>query len=223
MKLFFIVTVVLLTGCSATRVELEPRLINNQTITYARGSSKLNSHSVMKPELTVIEYSTDEMLISLAVNNTTAEPILFAESNLTVELLASDELQAGTVYTFEQLAKEAADKGYDTAAQVGNTAAGIGVGFIPFGNIIYSIGRLFYSVGSQSSESYEERIDKLTFTQLNQNYLRSQTIEPGGRYSGILKIGFENDLEVGDTVIFSLTAGGEVEKFNFNCEQAEEK
>ncbi|OQK16440.1 hypothetical protein AU255_00590 [Methyloprofundus sedimenti] len=223
MKLFFILTAILITGCSATRVQLQPRLINDQTITYVRGNSKLNSQSVLKPELTIIEYSLDEMLISLTVTNTTSEPILFSESNLTVELLASGELQAGTVYTFEQLAKEAADRGYDTAAQAGNTAAGVGVGFIPFGGIIYSVGRLFYSVGSQSSESYEERIDKLTFTQLNQNYLRQQTIEPGELYSGVLKIGFENDLEVGNTVIFSLSAGGEVEKFTFICEQAEEK
>jgi len=44
-----------------------------------------------------------------------------------------------------------------------------------------------------------------------------------GSYSGVFKIGFEDDLETGDAVIFSLSIGGEVEKFNFSCEQSKEK
>lgn len=210
-------------GCSSSRVQLQPQVINDQTVTYDRGGSKLNSQSLLKPELSVLEYSSDEMVVGLTVTNSTISPILFSENNLAVDLLASGELQAGTVYSYEQLADEAIDKGYDTAVQVGNTAASIGVGFIPFGHVFYSVGRLFYSIGSQNTESHEERIDKLTFSQLNKNYLRRQTINPGERYSGILKVSFDNELEAGNTVIFSLLSGDEVEKFNYICEQPEEE
>lgn len=223
MKSLIILFSILLAGCSANRVQLEPQLINAQTVTYVRGSSKLNSQSLLKPELAVLEYSSDEMVIALAVTNLTVEPILFSEKNLTVNLLSSGELQAATIYRYEQLVGEAAEKGYNTAGQVGNTAVSIGASFIPFGGIALSVGRLFYSIGSQNTESYEERVDNLTFSQLNQNYIRQQTIEPGAKYSGILKIGFENDLEIGETIIFTLSAEDEIEKFIFNCEQPKGK
>ncbi|MCK5830849.1 MAG: hypothetical protein KAH20_11165 [Methylococcales bacterium] len=223
MKIIILLAFILVTGCSSNRVQLQPKVTNNQTVSYDRGGSKLNSQSLLKPELSVLDYSSDEIVIGLTVTNSTINPILFSEKNLNVNLLASGELQAGTVYNYEQMAEEAVDKGYDTAVQVGNTAASIGVGFIPFGHVFYSVGRLFYSIGSQNTESHEERIDKLTFSQMNRNYLRKQTIKPGARYSGILKIGFDDDLEVGDTVIFSVSGEDEVEKFQFTCEQAEEK
>lgn len=222
MKKIIILAFIFVAGCSSSRVQLQPQVINDQTITYDRGGSKLNSQSLLKPELSVLEYSSDEMVVGLTVTNVTINPILFSETNLSVDLLASGELQAGTVYSYEQLAEEAVDKGYDTAVQVGNTAASIGVGFIPFGHVFYSVGRLFYSIGSQNTESYEERIDKLTFSQLHKNYLRKQTIKPGERYSGILKVGFDNAIEAGNTVVFSLSAGSEVEKFNYICELPEE-
>jgi uncharacterized protein YceK len=222
MKITFLLLAILLTGCSASRVQIHPIVINNQAVTYARGNIKLNSQTGLKPELTILDYSLDEILIGLTVTNTTNESILFSEKNLTVDLVASDKSEVGTVYTFDQLAEEAADEGYDTATQVGSTAAGIGSGFIPFGSIAYSIGRLFYSVGSQSAASHEENIDKLTYTQLNSTYLRQHTLEPEASYSGILKIGFADDIKAGDTIIFTLSAGGEVEKFKFNCQQAKE-
>lgn len=223
MKKIIALTCVFLTGCSTSRVQLQPEVVNSQKVTYVRGGSKLNSQSLMKPELTVLEYSADNMAIALTVTNFTTEPILFSEENLKVDLRVSDELQAGTVYSYESVAEDAVDKGYDTAVQVGTTAASIGAGFVPFGSIVYSVGRLFYSIGSQNSESYEERVDKIVFSQLTQKYLRKQTVSPGESYSGILKIGFENNLEAGNTVIFSLFAGNEVEKFSFTCEQQVEK
>ena len=223
MKKVIVLAFVFVAACSSSRVQLEPQVTSDQTITFDRGGSKLNSQSLLKPELSVLEYSSNEMVVGLTVTNSTINSILFSENNLAVDLLASGELHSGTVYSYEQLAEEAAEKGYDTAVQVGNTAASIGVGFIPFGNIFYSVGRLFYSVGSKNTESHEERIEKLTFSQLNKKYLRKQTINPGDRYSGILKIGFDNELEVGNTVIFSLFAGDVVEKFNYTCEHPEEE
>lgn len=223
MKKVFILIFIFITGCSANRVQIQPRIADNQTITYARGNSTLNSQSLLKPELVILEYSTDEIVIGLTVTNPTPQPMLFSKENLTVKRVSLDEKYQGVVYAYEELVVEAADKGYQTAAQVGSTAAGIGAGFIPFGGIAYSIGRLFYSIGSQGSESYEERVDKITLSRLSQNYLRRQTIKPGGRYSGILKIGFENELEEGDAVIFTLSVNDEIETFNYICEASKEQ
>lgn len=220
MKKLIVLITVLLAGCSSNRVHLEPKLSNAQTVTYARGNVKINSQS----ELTILEYSSDKMVIGITVTNASESPILFSENNLSVEQLSEGEIQPATVYSFEQLAEEAADEGYGTAAQVGNTAASIGASFIPFGGIVYSVGRLFYSIGSQqSTESHEERVDKLAFAHLNKNYLRQQTIEPGANYSGVLKIGFEDDLEAGDMVVFNLSVGDGVEKFSLVCKREKEK
>lgn len=219
MKKTIIIGIVLLTGCSANRVQLEPQAINNQTVSYVRGSSKLNSQSLLKPELAIIEHSSDEMVIALSVTNTTMGPILFSENNLVANRLSADKLQPATIYRHKELVEEASEKGYQTAAKVGNTAASVGASFIPFGGIALSIGRLFYSIGSSNTESYEDRIDKITFSQLDKNYIRQHTIESTEKYSGILKIGFDDDLKPGDNVIFSLSAEGNVEKFVFKCRQ----
>jgi hypothetical protein len=79
-------------------------------------------------------------------------------------------------------------------------------------------------LGSQQSTlSHEERVDQLTFSQLNKNYFRQQTIQPKEQYSGILKIGFEDDLEVGDRVMFKLIIGNQLETFNFTCKESDKK
>jgi hypothetical protein len=217
MKKIIILTLLFITGCSSNRVMIHPQTVNDQTISYARGGTVIHSQETLKPELTIIDYAYDEMVIGLSVTNTTPEPILFSEKNLQVELQGSEQLQPAIVYSFDQLIEEAAERGNSALYQVGNTAVGIGAGFIPFGGIAFSVGHLFYSLGG-SNQTHQERVDALTFSQLNQSYLRQQTIEPKSTYSGILKIGFENDLEGGDNITFQVSAGNEIEKFNFTCE-----
>jgi hypothetical protein len=217
MKIIITLTLIFITSCSSNRVKIHPQTENEQTITYARGGVVLHSNTSLKPELTIIDYSYDEMIIGLSVTNTTSEPVLFSEKNIQVELLGLEESQQGTIYSFEQLIEEAAERGDSTLYQVGNTAVSIGVGFIPFGGIAYSVGRMLYSLGDENSRTHENRIDVLTFSQLNKNYLRQQTIEPNSSYAGILKIGFEDELEEGDTITFQVLGGNEIEKFNFTC------
>ena len=218
MKKIIILSFLFITGCSSTRVMIHPQTENNQTISYARGGTVLHSQAMLKPELTIIDYAYNEMVIGLSVTNTTSEPILFSEKNIRIELLTSEESQQATIYSFEQLIEEAAERGESALYLVGNTAVGIGVGFIPFGGIAYSVGHLFYSLSGNNSQSHQDRVDALTFSQLNQNYLRQQTIEPKNSYAGILKIGFEDDLEEGDTITFQVSAGNEIENFNYTCE-----
>ena len=218
MTKIIILTLLFVTGCSSNRVMIHPQTESDQTISYARGGTVLHSQTALKPELTIIDYAYDEMVIGLSVTNTTQEPILFSEKNLQVELHTSEQSQSAIVYSFDQLIEEAAERGNSALYQVGNTAVGIGAGFIPFGGIAFSVGHLFYSLGG-SNQTHQERVDALTFSQLNQNYLRQQTIKPDSSYTGILKIGFENDLEEGDTITFQVSAGDEIEKFNFVCEK----
>lgn len=226
-KLTPLIAVLVLTGCSSTHVALQPNPTENQEITFLRGRNKLNSKSLFKPELAVLEYSEDEMVVSVGITNFMDKPLIVSENNLTAERYPADKdekIQQGTIYHFEDLAEEAADSGYNTSYQVGDTAASIGASFVPFGGIVYAVGRLFYSLGSQhSTASHDERVDQLTFSQLNQNYFRQQTVAPKTQYSGILKIGFEDDLEVGDVITFKLHVNEQIEQFSFTCEQPEKK
>ncbi len=212
--------VFLMIGCSSNRVQLNPRALDDQKVSYARGGVKLHSQSTLKSELTVLDYSYDEMILAVSITNSTLEPLLFSDKNVTADSLVSEEMKTAHVYNFQQLTEEAAEKGYNTAALVGNTAAGIGAGFVPFGGIAYSVGRLFYTLGSQDSEGHQDRVDKLVYSQMNQNYLRQQTVAPGETYSGILKISFEDSLEPENKVIIQIAVGDETDKFNFICEEA---
>jgi hypothetical protein len=218
MKKYIFLTIMLICGCSSNRVLIQPQAVNDQAVVHNRGAYSLHSHSPLKLKLAILDYAYDEIIISLSTTNTSSEPILFSEKNIEVELLASEELQPAFIYSYEQLTEEAAEKGESNLALIGNTVAGIGASFIPFGNIAYSVGRLFYSL-NENTEEHQKRIDAFTFSQLNQNYLRQQSIEPGSTYSGILKIGFENDLEKGDDIIFRVSAGNEVEEFSFTCNE----
>jgi hypothetical protein len=216
MKRLIILTLIFLNACSSSRVQVIPQANNDQTVTFERGKAKVHSKSFFKPELIIMDYSYDEMIIRLSITNSTSKAIIFSEKNIEVELHSTDEKETATVYSFEQLADEAAENGDQTAEQVGGTAASIGAGFVPFGSIAYSVGRLFYSIGN-STGGHEKRIDTLTFSQLSQVYLRQQTVEPDNSYSGILKIGFEEEPEDGDIIIFEVSTGDKVEKFKFIC------
>jgi hypothetical protein len=76
------------------------------------------------PELAVLEYSEDEMVVGIGVTNFTDKSLLVSEDSLTAERQAfgEEEIQSATIYHFEDLAQEAAKEGYNTAYQVGDTA-----------------------------------------------------------------------------------------------------
>ena len=220
--LFFLIFVI--SGCASTNsVQLDPKAINNQQISYERGGAKFNSQAASKFELTILDYTQNEMVIGVSVTNSALEPMLYSEKNITVEWVYKDEVKEAHIYNFEELAEVAEEKGYRTGTLVASTAAGIGASFIPFGGIAYSVGSLFYAIGSQDSQGHQQRIDKLVYSQLNKNYLRRQTIAPGETYSGILKVGFEDSLKAENIIIIQVAVGDEVEKFHFTCKEIKEK
>lgn len=216
-KSIWFINFLLLVGCSATPVHLEPNTNHDTTINYDRGSIKLKKQSLINPELIVFDYSPDELVINLSVTNSKQVPLIVSHKIFTVTVKSDSKSHHGTVYSFDQLVQQAVDKGYDEMYQVGTTAAGIGASFIPFGNIAYSVGRLFYSMGSQHYVSDEERIDKLVFSKLNQGYFRQHTLQPRERYSGFVRIRFEEDLQVDDEVVVSINMGGIEDKFSFKA------
>lgn len=219
--LFFLVIVI--SGCASNNVQLDPKAINNQKISYERGGAKFHSQAASQFELTILDYTQNEMVIGVSVTNSTLEPIPYSEKNVTVEWVYKDEVKEAHIYNFEELAEVAEEKGYRTGTLVASTAAGIGASFIPFGGIAYSVGSMFYAIGSQNSQGHQQRIDKLVYSQLNKNYLRRQTIAPGEKYSGILKIGFEDTLEAENIIIIQVAVGDEIEKFHFTCKEALKK
>lgn len=223
---FIILIFIFLTGCSSnpSRVLISPQAMEKQTISYARGGMKLHAQSVLQPELIILDYSSNQMVIGLSVTNTSLDPILFSGENLAVELKTPEGLQTAKVYTYEQLIEEGViDKNESTLGQVGETAVGVGVGFVPFGGIAYSFGRLFYAIGSENNQTHQKRVDTRVASQLNQNYLRPQTVNPGENYSGILKIAFDHELKTGDNIFFRLSAADEIETFTFTCESNQQK
>ena len=220
--LFFLVIVI--SGCASNSVQLEPKAVNKQQIAYERGGAKFHSQAASKFELTILDYTQNEMVIGVSVTNSTSEPMPYSEKNVTVEWVYKDEVKNAHIYNFEELAEEAGEKGYRTGKLVASTAAGIGASFIPFGGIAYSVGSLFYAIGSQDSKGgHQQRIDKLVYSQLDKNYLRRQTIAPGETYSGILKIGFEDTLEAENIIVINVAVGDESEKFHFTCKEALKK
>lgn len=218
MKGLTLLALLLMTGCSTERVLVRPEAMNGQTVAYARGASTLQSQSPYKHRLAVIDYSYDQMVIGLSLTNPTQDPLSFSENNVTVEQQTAEKKQTATVFNYEQLVAEADEKGEDYLALAGNTAAGVGAGFVPFGGIAYPVGRLLYTVGSDT-ESSQKRIDKLTYSQLNQNYLRQQTVEPGATYAGILKIGFPEVLKKNDVIVFRVFTENDSETFRFTCDE----
>ena len=219
--LFFLI--IGISGCASNSVQLDPKAINSQKISYERGGAKFHSKAASKFELTILDYTQNEMVIGVSVTNSTLEPIPYSEKNITVEWVYKDEVKQAHIYNFEELAEVAEEKGYRTGTLVASTAAGIGASFIPFGGIAYSVGSMFYAIGSQNSTGHQQRIDKLVYSQLNKNYLRRQTIAPGETYSGILKIGFDDSLKAENTIVIQIAVGDELEKFHFTCKEINEK
>jgi len=220
--LFFLIFVI--SGCASTNsVQLDAKAVNKQQISYERGGAKFHSQAASKFELTILDFVQNEMVIGVSVTNSTLEPIPYSEKNVTAEWVYKDEVKEPHIYNFKELAEEAEEKGYRTGKLVASTAVGIGASFIPFGGIAYSVGSLFYAIGSQDSKGHQQRIDKLVYSQLNKNYLRRQTIAPGETYSGILKIGFEDALKAENTIVIQVAVGDESEKFHFTCKEIKEK
>ena len=219
-NLISIIILVNFCACSSSRILLHPKKSESQTVSYSRGISILQSQETLNPEFSIMDYSENEMIIGLTVTNITSEPLTISEQNLKAELTSGEEIHHAKIYDYEQLIKESADRSNENLALAGNTAAGIGAGFIPFGGIALSVGKLFYTVGN-GSEEHQKRIDSFTFSQLNQHYFRLQTLQPSEKYSGFLKIGFDQNFKAKDKIAFHFVYDDQTETFTYSCKETE--
>jgi hypothetical protein len=216
--LSFVVAISILnTGCSSqNRVSIAASPTPQQNTAFMRGGVKLSSKN-HKIALTVVDYSTTEMLAAISLANDKTQPFLFSEKNISVQHFRSDKTVNAKVYSYEELRAENSNSDNSALGQIGATAASIGSSFIPFGSIAMSLGYLAYSLYDQDNTN-KNRIDSLVAAQLDQLYLRQNTIEPQQEYEGIVKIGFSEELKVGDKVLFNLILDDKTEGFTFVCQ-----
>lgn len=204
-------------GCATQkRVSLSTAPTAQQNSAFMRGGVKLSSKT-NKLELTVVDYSYDEMVLAISIANNKSTPILFSEKNLSSQHWHSNQKINAKIYSYEELLAEYSDSSYSTMVQVGQTATRIGTNFIPFGSIAMSLGNLLFSLSEQGI-SHKDRINSLVASQLSQMYLRQHTIEPKAEYGGIMKIGFSEQLAPGDKVLVNVALGDKTETFTFVCE-----
>lgn len=207
----------LTSGCATqTRVTITTSPTAQQNAAFMRGGVKLSSKN-QKMEVTVVDYSYDEMVVAISVANDKPEPLLFSEKNITVQQLHSGQPINAKIYNYEELLAEYSDSSYSAMVQVGQTASSIGAGFIPFGSIAMSLGNLLFSLSEQGL-SHKDRINSLVASQLSLMYLRQHTLEPKAEYGSIVKIGFSEQLNTGDKVLLNVTIGNKTESFTFVCE-----
>ena len=204
-------------GCATQkRVTLSASPTAQQSSAFMRGGVKLSSKS-NKVEVTVVDYSYDEMVVAISIANNKSEPFLFSEKNISSQHLHLDQDTNAKIYSYEELLAEYSNSSYSAMVKVGQTATGIGTTFIPFGGIAMSLGNLLFSLSEQGI-SHKDRINSLVASQLNQLYLRQHTVDPKKEYGGIVKIGFSEDLASGDKVLFNVAIGNKTESFTFVCQ-----
>ncbi|NOQ37201.1 MAG: hypothetical protein GQ569_15130 [Methylococcaceae bacterium] len=203
-------------GCaSKKRVTIDAAPTAHQESAFMRGGVKLSSDN-HKSELTVVDYSHDEMVVAISIANNKTESFLFSDKNIKAQHLHSNKGFNAKIYSYEELLAEYGNSDYATVMQVGSTAASIGTAFIPFGGIAMSLGRLLFSLADQGV-SHKDRVNSLVASQLNQLYLRQHTVEVDKEYGGIVKIGFAEELKRGDKVLFNISIGNTIESFTFVC------
>lgn len=211
------VTLALNSGCAEQkRIGISSAPAAQQNSVFMRGGVKLLSKN-HKTELTIVDYSEDEMVASISLTNDTNKAFVFSEKNITARHQRLNRISNAKIYSYEELLAEYSDTDYSAVSQVGQTAASIGASFIPFGNIALTLGSLLYSLSSQGLTN-KSRIDSIVSAQLGEAYLRQQTVNAKTEYGGIVKIGFEEGLAKGDKVLFTVTIADQTETFTFVCE-----
>ena len=198
------------------RVQIKTEETEQQQTTFMRGTVMLSSQK-RKLELSVLDYSYNEMVIAISVANESEENFVFSGENVEVLQQRLGNIYPAKIYDYEELLVNAAnDANYATLSDFGSKALSVGTSFIPFGDVVVSLGNALLSMAEQGV-SHQERINSLVTAQLNQMYLRQHTLKPTSDYGGILKIQFPAELIKGDRVTFNIAIGDEIESFNFIC------
>jgi hypothetical protein len=209
-------------GCSSVPPRIEAVPGENQSVSYDRGQVKLASEENHLLGLTIVDYADEKVIIGVSVSNNGDEPLNFSEDNVTGELVSGDEALPVDVHRYDSVAKDLDIEENEALKQAGIASIGVGSAFVPFGGIAVSAARLLLSLGQLGAASDEKDVDKETASQLAQVYLRRHTLFPGTNYEGLLLIGLPDELEDGDSLVFTVAADEETQKFNFLCRRKAE-
>lgn len=198
------------TGCSSNRVLVQPVAEENQSVSYERGQLQLAAEASNPLELTIVDYSGDEMIIEVSVSNNGDDPFDFSDQSVKGKIISPDQHYPVNILRYDTFLKNRNDSSDNMWRKTGATAVSVGSAFIPYGGIASSVAQLLFSLNQETSVSLQDRIDA-------QAYLRRHTVEPNTDYGGRLKIGLPKQLESGDVLMFQVSSADEVQDFRFIC------
>ena len=217
--LLILVVAIMITGCSTTsQVMIDPVADGDQQVTFSQGYMTLASDKGHRLAVSIIDYSENEMVIGVSLLNNGEQPLHFSERNITGTLIRSTQHWSAKVYPYPEIAGQysgGANYAFQMA-ELGMAVLGIGARFVPFGSIAMSAGKMLYSLSRSAPQSNRKRMDQ-ALEKWIQSYLREHTVMPGDRSGGVVKIGFDDHFEIGDTIQFQVSADDEVKMFQFLC------
>lgn len=200
-----------LSGCSSNRVLVQPVAEENQSVSYNQGQLQLKDEASNPLELTIVDYSGDEMIIAVSVSNNGNDPFDFSDQSVKGKIISPDRHYPVNVLQYDAFLKNNSGSSDDLWRRTGSTAVSVGSAFIPYGGLASSVAQLLLSINQDTYNSQKERIDA-------RSYLRRHTVEPNTDYGGKLKISLPKPLESGDVLMFEVSsAADEIQGFQFIC------
>ena len=197
------------TGCSSTRIQVQPLAVENQSVSYDRGQLQLKSETPHPLGLTIVAYFEDEMIIEVSVANTGDAPFDFSDTSVKGKIVYPDINYPVNVLRYDTFLENRTEMSETAWKRTGSTAISVGSGFIPYGGIASSVAQLLFSLGQETgNSSLQNRLDA-------QSYLRRHTVEPDTDYGGRLKINLPKQLESGDVLVFQISSLDEIQDFSF--------
>ncbi len=204
-------TLLTVAGCSSNRVLVQPVVEENQSISYDKGQLQLKDKASNPLELTIVDYSGDEMIIEVSVSNTGDDPFDFSDQSVKGKIISPDRHYPVNILRYDTFLRNSSTSSDDIWRRTGSTAVSVGSAFIPYGGIASSVAKLLLSINQEARTPQQNRIDA-------RSYLRRHTVEPNTDYGGKLKISLPKPLESGDVLMFEVSsAADEIQDFQFIC------
>ncbi len=208
-------------GCAApssTKIRLEPKPTDGQTISYQRGQTQMQAGGANPVRLTVVDHAGDQLVVHVSVENRGTTEYLFSEQNLSGEMVSGKWVQPLAFYTYEEVLEELDDSDEKLAAEAGSTAVSVGSKAVPYGGTMSSIAQLAMAASTQDGNDPEARLDVLTRAALENNaYIRRNTMSPGSTYEGILRVALLEPLSECESMRFNVQVGADLHRFVFDC------
>jgi hypothetical protein len=207
-------------GCATTspaNIRLEPKPADGQTIAYQRGQPQIKAAGSNPVRLTVVDHAADQMVVHVSVENWGATEYLFSEQEVSGEMITPKGAQPLTFYSYQEVLEELDDSDEKLAAQAGSAAISVGSRVVPYGGTVGSIAKYVLAANAGEENDPEARLDSLTKAALDNAYIRRNTMTPGSRYEGILRVALPEPLNECQSLQFDVHVGAVRHRFAFDC------